>query len=106
MSAGRRVTACCYLGHPTAVPRQAIVDLIRRHPGETDPDIAHRWQARLETLGHDMDDPTDPVSARWRVMRVNHEPDDQYWEDTTLRRGPAVIEGLRYVLSPNVALTL
>jgi hypothetical protein len=90
---------------PAAVPRQAIADLIRRRPGETDPDIARRWEAHLENLGHDVDDPTDPVSGRWRVLRVDHEPDDRFWEDTTFRRGPALLEGLGYVLSPHVALT-
>ncbi|WP_180685862.1 hypothetical protein [Streptomyces gossypiisoli] len=89
---------------PSAVSRQAVDDLIRRREGETDLDIARRWETHLENLGHDIADSSDPVSSRWRVLRVNHDPDDRFWEDTTFRRGPAVLEGLSYVLSPRVAL--
>jgi hypothetical protein len=90
---------------PAAVPRQAIDDLIDRRPGETDQDIARRWEAHLENLGHTIGGADDPVSSRWRALRVDHDPDDRFWEDTTFRRGPAVVEGLRYVLGQHVALT-
>lgn len=54
--------------------------------------------------GHYLEHPTDPVAVRWRALRVIHDSDDEY-EDSLVRHGPALLEGLRYVLSPHVALT-
>lgn len=86
------------------VSRDDVDELIRRRPGEKDPDIVLRWQTHLQLAGHYLEHPTDPVAVRWRALRVIHDPDDEY-EDSLVRHGPALLEGLRYVLSPHVALT-
>ncbi|WP_411574819.1 hypothetical protein [Streptomyces fradiae] len=90
---------------PAAVTRRSVEDLLRRRDGEDDLGIARRWEAHLENLGHDVDDATDPVAARWRVLRTVNDPnEDLYWDDANVRRGPGLLEGLRYVLSAHVAL--
>ncbi|WP_328485943.1 hypothetical protein [Streptomyces zaomyceticus] len=90
---------------PAAVTRRSVEDLLRHREGETDSAIARRWEAHLENLGHDVDDESDPVAVRWRVLRTEYEPnEDLHWDDATCRRGPGLLEGLRYVLSGHVAL--
>ncbi|WP_371792929.1 hypothetical protein OG285_31835 [Streptomyces sp. NBC_01471] len=87
---------------PAAVPRQTVDDLMSRHPGETDLDIVRRWEAHLEDLGHDVDDKTDPVSARWRRLRYDHDP-ELYWDDALARHGYGLTE-IQYVLGDHVGL--
>ncbi|WP_371792950.1 hypothetical protein OG285_31960 [Streptomyces sp. NBC_01471] len=88
---------------PAAVARQAVDDLIRRRPGETDLDIVRRWEAHLENLGHDNDDKTDPVSVRWQQLRYEHDPDERNWDDSLARHGYG-LTAIHYVLSDHVAL--
>lgn len=88
---------------PAAVPRQAVDDFIRRRPAETDLGIVRRWEAHLENLGHDVDDPADPVSVCWTRLRHDYDPGELYWGDATARHGYALI-ALGYVLSAHVAL--
>ncbi|MGX1760480.1 hypothetical protein ACWIG5_26795 [Streptomyces lydicus] len=88
---------------PAAVARQAVDDLIHRRPGETDLDIVRRWEAHLENLGHDIDDKTDPVSARWQRLRYEHDPDERNWDDSLARHGYG-LTAIHYVLGAHVAL--
>ncbi|MFD3563446.1 hypothetical protein ACFWVU_27825 [Streptomyces sp. NPDC058686] len=88
---------------PAAVARQAVDDLIHRRPGETDLDIVRRWEAHLENLGHDIDDKTDPVSARWQRLRYEHDPDERNWDDSLARHGYGLTV-IQYVLGAHVAL--
>ncbi|GHH27218.1 hypothetical protein [Streptomyces lanatus] len=87
---------------PAAVRRQAVDDLVDRRPGETDLDVVQRWRAHLENLGHNVDDKTDPVSARWHCLRYEHDPDERNWGDSLARHGYA-FTAIRHVLSPHVA---
>ncbi|MFF2506351.1 hypothetical protein ACFVTY_23620 [Streptomyces sp. NPDC058067] len=86
-----------------AVPRQAVDDLMDRRSGETDLDIVRRWEAHLESLGHDVDDKTDPVSACWHRLRYDHDPGESYWDDSLARHGYG-LTAIRYVLGDHLAL--
>ncbi|MFE7130806.1 hypothetical protein ACFVIM_08105 [Streptomyces sp. NPDC057638] len=88
---------------PAAVAREAVDGLIRRRPGETDLDIVRRWEARLENLGHDVDEKADPVSACWQRLRYEYDPDERYWDDSLARHGYA-LTAVHYVLGDHVAL--
>jgi hypothetical protein len=88
---------------PAAVSRRAVDGLMDRRPGETDLDIVRRWEAHLENLGHDVDEETDPVSARWQRLRYEHDPDERHWDDSLARHGYG-LTAIRYVLSDHVAL--
>lgn len=84
------------------VARQAVDELVDRRPGETDLDVVRRWEVHLENLGHDVDDKTDPVSARWRRLRYNHDP-ELYWDYVLARHGYG-LTAISYVLGGHVAL--
>jgi hypothetical protein len=64
------------------------------------------WEAKLLTLGHDPDDPHDPVSIRWRRQRRDLSPpdpnglSDEALEDSTLNWGSMLSNGLDAVLAP------
>lgn len=91
---------------PASVTRKMVDDLISRRPGETDLDIVHRWETRLEALGHDPADPADPVSARWHRLRQDHDDHDPlglYWDDTLHRHGYA-LTAVHSLLSDHMAL--
>ncbi|MGV9879558.1 hypothetical protein [Streptomyces sp. NPDC003006] len=53
-----------------AVSRDDVDELIRRRPGEKDPDIVRRWETHLQLAGHNLEDPTDPD----RQARRSHLP--------------------------------
>ncbi|MFJ2202399.1 hypothetical protein [Streptomyces violaceusniger] len=94
---------------PADVHRAQVRALIDRAPGETDSVILPRWENRLRALGHDLEDPADPVAARWRQLRKDHSPPDDLpghvreavLEDHSAHRwGRGFLEGLRRVLAP------
>ena len=64
------------------------------------------WEDKLRTLGHDPDDPHDPVSTRWRRLRRDLSPpdpsilSDDALEDSTYLWGPMLCNGLESVLAP------
>lgn len=91
---------------PDAVPRHAVEDMLRRRADEpTIYSIPPRWECHLENLGHDVESATDPVAVRWRALKISHEPDEKlFGDDATFRRGPVLIEGLRYALSAHADL--
>ncbi|MBT2527437.1 hypothetical protein J7E91_18910 [Streptomyces sp. ISL-99] len=88
-----------------AAPRQAVDDLMDPRPGETALGIVRRWEAHLENLGHDIDDKTDPVAARWQHLRYEHDADERNWDDSLARHGYG-LTAVQYVLSDHVALAL
>jgi hypothetical protein len=88
---------------PAAVPRHAVETLAARQPGETDSAVVRRWEAHLENLGHDLEDASDPVSARWRRLSVDHDPGEHRWDDSLARHGYG-LTAIGYVLSDYVAL--
>jgi hypothetical protein len=59
--------------------------------GERDTDIPRRWEVRLRELGHDLDDPSDPVVAMWRHLRTARPPS----RHPGAGQGPAFVEVLR-----------
>ncbi|MYZ34339.1 MULTISPECIES: hypothetical protein [unclassified Streptomyces] len=91
---------------PADVHRIHVDELFTRAPGEHDLDLRRRWDARLRAHGHDLDDPTDPVTARWLQLRVDNSPPDNASDTvhidngTDHRWGPGFIEGLHCVLAP------
>lgn len=89
---------------PELVTRAQVEHLARRRDGENDHAVGARWERRLRALGHDLADNDDPVSARWRVLCVDHSPPESaphgVHMDSTHRWGPAFLEGIRYVLAP------
>lgn len=88
------------------VHRPDIEDLAHPKPGERRADIPRRWEARLHALGHDLESSTDPVSARWQILRIDW-PEPYHLEDYGLtRQGPGVLDGLDSVLSPRMNLQL
>ncbi|MFD8847836.1 hypothetical protein [Streptomyces sp. NPDC059604] len=87
---------------PAVVSRQAVDELVDRRPRETDLDVVRRWEAHLKNLGHDVDDKTDPVSARWHRLRYDHDP-ERYWDDALARHGFG-LNAIRYILGDHVAL--
>lgn len=90
---------------PAEVSRSQVRELIDNR-GETDHEIPPRWEARLRALGHNLEAPEDPVSARWRELRKDNSPPDSapdavfFDHGSEYRWGPGFIEGLRVVLAP------
>ncbi|MFC9067897.1 hypothetical protein [Streptomyces harbinensis] len=69
--------------------------------------IVDRWATRLRALGHDPEDPDDPIAIRWRHLRwdMDYLP-DHLWEaalqDISMSATrPALIDGLQTVLADN-----
>lgn len=102
LATGLYITAREQRIEPAAVSRQAVDDLMDQRPGETDLDIVRRWEAHLENLGHDVEDKSDPVSARWHGLRYDHDP-ELYWDDALARHGYG-LTAIRYVLGDHVGL--
>ncbi|MFC1418786.1 hypothetical protein [Streptacidiphilus cavernicola] len=88
---------------PAAVTREAVDRLLHRNPEGTVLDVVQRWEAHLENLGHDVDDKTDPVSARWQRLRYEHDRDGRNWDDSLARHGYS-LTAISYVLSNHVGL--
>ncbi|MFE2412360.1 hypothetical protein ACFXDE_28830 [Kitasatospora sp. NPDC059408] len=92
---------------PAAVTRAQVEELLDRHGG-TDYDVAPRWEKMLRAAGHALEDPSDPVSACWRQLRVDNSPPEDANEehdfDSFRRWGPGYIEGLRHALAPRFAV--
>ncbi|MEU8542956.1 hypothetical protein AB0C52_23720 [Streptomyces sp. NPDC048717] len=69
-----------------------------------------RWEERLTALGHDLNDPADPVAAIWRRITISHGPrpgaPDEVWEDSLTRWGPGFTAGLRKVFAPAYQVAL
>lgn len=108
-SAGGLATALYLLARETGTPMASIRrDRLRSllpQNGETVWDAVARWEAGLRSLGHDLDDAADPVVERWHALRTDNSP-PEHWDDSLCRCGPAVIEGLRYALSPSAGLAV
>lgn len=105
LDGGAALTTALYLvareqSIPVAdVHRPAVAELVERRHGR-ELDIPTRWESRLQGLGHDLDSSDDPVSRRWRLLRIVHDPPEHDGaEDSTARCGPGVVEGMRSVLS-------
>lgn len=91
---------------PAAVPRRAVESLRARRDGESDLAVLQRWEAHLVNLGHDVEDSSDPVSARWQRLRIDYDEQrhaDLYWDDSLARHGFA-FTAISYLLSSHVAL--
>ncbi|MDT0323051.1 hypothetical protein [Streptomyces millisiae] len=82
---------------PAQVAVQDVRALAAPQPGEQPEDILARWQQHLIVLGHDLDDPDDPVAAMWRRLSTIHTPSDAH---PLARRGPALLDGLKRTLPP------
>jgi hypothetical protein len=63
-------------------------------------------QSGVVVLGHDLEDTADPVVARWHVLRIDRPEPDHDKDYSLTRQGPGVLEGLRYVLSPQLDLQI
>jgi hypothetical protein len=91
---------------PAGVTRVQVEALLHLAPGETVSDTVAAWERRLRAIGHDPDDPADPVAACWRDLRVDNSPDESLSDAVHIdhgseyRWGPGVVEGLRGVLAP------
>ncbi|NEB01905.1 hypothetical protein [Streptomyces sp. SID13726] len=71
-------------------------------------DIVRMWEQRLQLLGHDLEDPTDPVSVCWQRLRHDDTPPPivQNWDygHSEFRWGPALVNSLRALLAPRWSL--
>ncbi|MFG3043154.1 hypothetical protein ACGFYZ_40280 [Streptomyces sp. NPDC048330] len=83
-----------------ALTRDDIEELAGDWRDVPQPQMKERWTARLEALGHRMDDPNDPVAVRWRALCYEHpEPDPDHPDASMYRVGHAGETGLRLLLS-------
>ncbi|MFB7906638.1 hypothetical protein ACFC1T_09445 [Kitasatospora sp. NPDC056076] len=84
----------------TAIQREQVVQMQGANPSET----LTAWEEQLLRLGHDPQAQDDPVSSRWRVLRVDYDeqrtgPSSEEWDlDSLASHGVALVEGLRRVL--------
>ncbi|MEU9288732.1 hypothetical protein AB0D57_29640 [Streptomyces sp. NPDC048275] len=63
------------------------------------PRLEEVWTGRLESLGHRIDDPDDPVTVRWRALCYDHPEPEHDIDGSLYRVGHAGETGLRPLLS-------
>ncbi|MFE2426916.1 hypothetical protein ACFXJ5_09205 [Streptomyces sp. NPDC059373] len=83
---------------PAQVPMASVREMADPRPGEQTVDIPQRWEARLQALGHDLDDPSDPVATAWRHLRTIDRP------YPVLRRVPIVVDSLQMLLGYSLGI--
>lgn len=90
-------------GSPETVTRHDVEEFLG--PWEHDeraqaglPRMEKAWTGRLESLGHRMDDPDDPVMVRWRALCYDHPEPDHDIDGSLYRVGHAGETGLRPLL--------
>lgn len=96
-------------GIPVSDVRRTDIEQLT-HPEGTEriDEVPLRWESRLRRLGHDLEDTSDPVVARWRILRIDR-PEPRHDADygcSFTRQGPGVLEGMSYVLSRRMDLQI
>lgn len=74
-------------------------------PAEVSLDLPAQWAARLEALGHDLQDRRDPVTVVWQHLQTEHTLSDEVAVRFLARQGNALVESLpRLLCSPSFYL--
>ncbi|MFE2412361.1 hypothetical protein ACFXDE_28835 [Kitasatospora sp. NPDC059408] len=85
-------------GLPVDAVTLAEVKSLIEGPGLTWGNIPGRWEDAIRSLGHNLEDPDDPVSACWQELRLDNTPPpdapDEITMDITRRWGPRFLEAL------------
>ncbi|MER6914010.1 hypothetical protein ABT354_20245 [Streptomyces sp. NPDC000594] len=99
--------------HPRDVTHDQVIRFREASTAGTAPGFGEEqayWERRLTALGHDLEDPTDPVAVMWRRITIDYRPPrdalDEAWEDSFTRWGPGFSSGLRKVFTPPYKVTL